>query len=84
MMPKETIVACSVAVLGNKLWFEDIMRKHNAEGDEFHFFNPHAVVCIGNVSEADCWPRANTLCGDGTARFSKSEQEAILVGICEH
>ncbi len=69
------------------------MRKHNDDGDDFHFFDPHQVICIGNVAEEDSdrelyinlttiwfilyiarglisgWP--NTLCGDGTGKFSK-------------
>ncbi len=36
-----------------KLWFGDIIRRHNDKADEFHFSDPHAVICIGNVAEAD-------------------------------
>jgi hypothetical protein len=43
----------SVAALGNKLWFGDIMRRHDDEADESHFSDLHALICIGNVSEAD-------------------------------
>jgi hypothetical protein len=31
----------------------DIMRRHNDEANDFHFSDPHAVICIGNVAEAD-------------------------------
>ena len=93
----------SVAALGNKLWFGDIMRRHNDEADDFHFSDPHAVICIGNVAEADSgrelfinlttawnvlnlgrglasgWP--NTLCGDGTGKFSKKQATMVSLGI---
>jgi hypothetical protein len=29
------------------------MRRHNDEADEFHFSDLNAVICIGNVAEAD-------------------------------
>jgi len=38
----------SHAALGERLWFGDIMRKHNS--GEQHFSDPHQVICIGNVS----------------------------------
>jgi hypothetical protein len=53
--PRKCCVDCcaSVTALVNKLWFGDIMRRHNDEADEFHFSDPHAVICIGIVAEAD-------------------------------
>ncbi len=92
----------SIAALGNKLWFGD-MRKHNDHADDFHFSDPHEVICIGNVAEEDSnhelyinlttiwfilnlarglisgWP--NTLCGDGTGKFSKKQATMISLGI---
>jgi len=38
----------SIAALGDRLWFGDILRRHNS--GEMHFSNPHEVFCIGNVS----------------------------------
>jgi hypothetical protein len=38
----------SIAALGERLWFGDIIRKHNS--GEKHFSDPHEVFCIGNVS----------------------------------
>ena len=38
----------SIAALGERLWFGDIIRKHNS--GEIHFSDPHEVFCIGNVS----------------------------------
>ena len=40
----------SIAALGDRLWFGDILRKHNS--GEHHFSNAHEVFCIGNVSPA--------------------------------
>ncbi len=40
----------SVAAFGNKLWF---VSRHNDRADEFHFSDPHAAICVGNVAEAD-------------------------------
>ena len=41
------------SVAADKLLFGDIVRWHNDEADEFHFSNPHQVICIGIVSEED-------------------------------
>jgi hypothetical protein len=38
----------SIAALGDRLWFGDILRKHNS--GEHHFSNVHEVFCIGNVN----------------------------------
>jgi hypothetical protein len=38
----------SIAALGERLWFGDIINKHNS--GEKHFSDPHEVFCIGNVS----------------------------------
>ena len=38
----------SIAALGDRLWFGDILKRHNS--GEKHFSNPHEVFCIGNVS----------------------------------
>ena len=38
----------SIAALGERLWFGDILRKHNS--GEIHFSDPHEVFCIGNVA----------------------------------
>jgi hypothetical protein len=38
----------SIAALGERLWFGDILRKHNS--GEHHFSDPHEVFCIGNVA----------------------------------
>ncbi len=40
----------SIAVLGDGLWFGDVMRQHNDDGDPFNFSNPHKVICISNVA----------------------------------
>ena len=40
----------SIAALGDRLWFGDILRKHNS--GEHHFSNVHEVFGIGNVSPA--------------------------------
>jgi hypothetical protein len=39
----------SMATLGDRLWFGDIMRRHNDDEDPFLFFDPHKVICIGNA-----------------------------------
>ncbi len=39
----------SIASLGDALRFGDIMHRHNDYSNEFHFSDPHAVICIGNV-----------------------------------
>ena len=41
----------SIAALGNRLWFGDIIPRHNS--DQAHFSDPHGVICIGNVSAED-------------------------------
>ena len=41
-------VTNSYSALGERLWFGDIIRKHNS--GEIHFSDPHEVFCIGNVS----------------------------------
>ena len=38
----------SIAALGERPWFGDILRKHIS--GEIHFSDPHEVFCIGNVS----------------------------------
>ena len=40
----------SIAALGDRLWFGDILRRHNDDEDDFHFSDPHKVFCIGNVA----------------------------------
>ena len=39
----------SIAALGNRIWFGDILRRHNDAEDDFHFSDPHEVFCIGNI-----------------------------------
>ena len=40
----------SIAALGDRLWFGDILRRRNDDEDDFHFSDPHKVFCIGNVA----------------------------------
>ena len=40
----------SIAALGDRLWFGDIIRNHNSGAH--HFANVHEVLCIGNVAPA--------------------------------
>ncbi len=39
----------SIAALGERLWFGDMLRKNNS--GEHHFSNPHEVFCIFNVAQ---------------------------------
>ncbi len=38
------------AIESDRLWFGDILRRHNDDEDTFHFSDPHKVFCIGNVA----------------------------------
>ena len=40
----------SIAALGDRLWFGDIIRRHNDDDDPVHFSDQHKVFCIGNVA----------------------------------
>jgi hypothetical protein len=41
----------SIAAFGSRIWFGDILRRHNDDADEYHHDDPHKVFCIGNVAE---------------------------------
>jgi hypothetical protein len=40
----------SMAAFGSGIWFGNILRRHNDDADDFHFSDPHKVLCIGSVA----------------------------------